>query len=726
MATEEVGIRLSLQGRREVAAGLSGTSKELERVEDSAQDVESAGRDAARGLEKASDRRFAKGFARIRRGAAGLAGFLGRGLVTAAKAGAVALGAATVAAGALSLKAIGLAADSAETGSAFRTVLGPAARGVQKDLDRLTKRFGTYNPDLQAAATGFAVMGKEAGKNRKELKNFSTDLVRAGLDLGSFWNKDSKDVFKALQSGLVGESEPLKQFGIQMSVASLDAFALAEGLKKTTGEMTEQEKIGLRQAFILANLGDAQGDLVRTQKSFANQQRAASDRTKTFLDLLGGPMMTAGTGAFQGLNSILLTATKELRSRMPAIQAGAERLSERFSTLGKTWAQDLPGAIDTLVGKWDTFKGSFSGFSAGDTGAQLGSIRDSLGAIGAALGSVDWGAVKDGLGQGVADTVSVFSVVIGFAADHVDTLAQYLPGLVVAFAAYKTAQAAANVAALAHLPIQAAHAVALIASARANGRLAAQMGLATGATKKATLATKIQTLAQKGLNFVMKMNPIAKVIAVVSLLVAGFVLAYKKSDTFRGIVDKVWAALKVAWEWIKRAGAAVGTWIVDKFQLGVEKVKNIRDAIGGFIDKIRDAIGWVRDLGEKIKNIPGVGFLGDVAGGIFGGGRATGGTVRAGVTYLVGERGPEFFTPGLAGRVDPPTVTPVTPVSPAVQPARVEVPAMSNVDRALEAVDRETPVSMWPRESDRWQVFLDGRELYNSWVKHASDEMSRR
>jgi len=37
----------------------------------------------------------------------------------------------------------------------------------------------------------------------------------------------------------------------------------------------------------------------------------------------------------------------------------------------------------------------------------------------------------------------------------------------------------------------------------------------------------------------------------------------------------------------------------------------------------------------------------------FGGGKATGGTVNSGTTYLVGEKGPELFTPGTSGNITP-------------------------------------------------------------------------
>ena len=45
--------------------------------------------------------------------------------------------------------------------------------------------------------------------------------------------------------------------------------------------------------------------------------------------------------------------------------------------------------------------------------------------------------------------------------------------------------------------------------------------------------------------------------------------------------------------------------------------------------------------------------VGSFIGGLFGGGRAAGGPVMQGTTYLVGEQGPELFTPSSSGRIIP-------------------------------------------------------------------------
>lgn len=82
--------------------------------------------------------------------------------------------------------------------------------------------------------------------------------------------------------------------------------------------------------------------------------------------------------------------------------------------------------------------------------------------------------------------------------------------------------------------------------------------------------------------------------------------------------------------------------------------ETMRDPLGGDDDEQRPELrrGGSRQPGRKRKRgIPRPANKG--FGGREGGGRATGGPVMPGVAYRVGERGAEWFTPTLAGRVEP-------------------------------------------------------------------------
>jgi len=66
------------------------------------------------------------------------------------------------------------------------------------------------------------------------------------------------------------------------------------------------------------------------------------------------------------------------------------------------------------------------------------------------------------------------------------------------------------------------------------------------ATAASAVASGVMTAAQWALNAAMSANPLALVVIAIVALVAAIVIAYNKSETFRAIVQAVWAAIKAA------------------------------------------------------------------------------------------------------------------------------------------------------------------------------------
>jgi len=70
----------------------------------------------------------------------------------------------------------------------------------------------------------------------------------------------------------------------------------------------------------------------------------------------------------------------------------------------------------------------------------------------------------------------------------------------------------------------------------------------------------------------------------------------------------------------------------------------------GFIGQV---VSGIQSIINLVKNNPIVKGIGGLIDNVFGGGRATGGPVSAGTTYLVGEKGPELFKPSTSGAIIP-------------------------------------------------------------------------
>lgn len=70
----------------------------------------------------------------------------------------------------------------------------------------------------------------------------------------------------------------------------------------------------------------------------------------------------------------------------------------------------------------------------------------------------------------------------------------------------------------------------------------------------------------------------------------------------------------------------------------------------GFINSV---VSGIQNIINLVKNNPIVQGISGVIDSVFGGGRAAGGPVSAGTTYLVGEKGPELFKPSTSGTIVP-------------------------------------------------------------------------
>jgi phage-related protein len=100
-------------------------------------------------------------------------------------------------------------------------------------------------------------------------------------------------------------------------------------------------------------------------------------------------------------------------------------------------------------------------------------------------------------------------------------------------------------------------------------------------------------------------------------------------------------------------GPAIGTVLRVAFEVVGTAIGGVITAVSRLINFFDDVIDKIKAFIKLIKDNPLVEGLGNIIDNIFGGGRAAGGPVSAGTTYLVGERGPELFTPSGSGSIIP-------------------------------------------------------------------------
>lgn len=188
--------------------------------------------------------------------------------------------------------AIGVASDLNEVQNVVDTTFGTeGAIKINEWARNAAEAFGESELQAKQFTSTLGAMFKSMGVGQADMEEMSMSLAGLAGDMASFYNLDPTEAFEKLRSGISGETEPLKQLGINMSVANLEAFALSEGITKAYNSMTQAEQATLRYQYIMSATADAQGDFANTSDSLANQQRILQLEIQTLAAEIGQDLM---------------------------------------------------------------------------------------------------------------------------------------------------------------------------------------------------------------------------------------------------------------------------------------------------------------------------------------------------------------------------------------------------------------------------------------------------
>jgi hypothetical protein len=128
----------------------------------------------------------------------------------------------------------------------------------------------------------------------------------------------------------------------------------------------------------------------------------------------------------------------------------------------------------------------------------------------------------------------------------------------------------------------------------------------------------------------------------------------KKVDENHTKLEPLRKLFFVVWGFIRdKLAPVVGNILGKAFEFMGKYLGVAIDLIANLVDWFDKVIGKIGSFTSAIANSPVGQFVGNAVGALFGGGRATGGPVLAGTSYLVGERGPELFSPNTSGTITP-------------------------------------------------------------------------
>lgn len=201
--------------------------------------------------------------------------------------------------------AIDLGSDLQEVQNVVDVTFSTMNEAVNEFAKNAAETAGLSETMAKRYTGTFGAMAKAFGFAEGQAFDMATSLTQLSGDVASFYNLTQDEAYTKLKSVFTGETESLKDLGVVMTQTALDSFAMAEGYGKTTKQMSEQEKVALRYAFVLDQLSNAQGDFVRTSDSWANQTKILSLNFDSFKANIGQALINIFTPFLKVLNQIV-------------------------------------------------------------------------------------------------------------------------------------------------------------------------------------------------------------------------------------------------------------------------------------------------------------------------------------------------------------------------------------------------------------------------------------
>lgn len=381
-----------------------------------------------------------------------------------------------------------------------------------------------------------------------------------------------------------------------MTQSALDQYALANGYGKTTSEMTEQEKVALRLAFVQKQLSAASGDFIRTSDSWANQVRVMqlqlqslkatvgqgliniftpvlkvinillgklatlANAFKSFTELITGKKssgQTSGSGAgFAGTDAIADTADQYGQAADNAEKlADANKDNATATKKANKETKNYLSSLDEVhkVSSTGSTSSTPSGSGSGGTGSGSGGLPSSV-------GNVDYGSLAEG--ETALDKIS----------DSAKKLAELLKKLWKPFqdAWKKEGKNTINAANIALSGI---------------AKLAKSVGKSlVEVWTNGTGTTMLTTMLRIAQNVLITIGNIA----------SGFADAWNKNSVGTQIIQNIADALVVVMQFVEKIAEDTATWAANlNFYPLLKSISNLTSTFAPILESIGNVLEWI-------------------------------------------------------------------------------------------------------------------------------------
>ena len=243
---------------------------------------------------------------------------------------------------------VGAASDLEESLNALSVSYGKASEGIARLGEDAATRLGVTQSAVNQAAVRFSAFADRVVGEGGNVEGFVDDITTRAADFASVFNIDVAEALQVFQSGLSGEAEPLKRFGINLLQSEVQAYALREGLIGVGETMTEQQKVQARYGLLLESTANTAGDFANTSDGLANSQRILQANFEDMQATVGKALLPAFASLSAGLLPVVEVIGEELTEAMEDLEPVIADLVKEIPDLLKSFKPLIPVLLDLV------------------------------------------------------------------------------------------------------------------------------------------------------------------------------------------------------------------------------------------------------------------------------------------------------------------------------------------------------------------------------------------
>ena len=282
------------------------------------------------------------------------------------------------------------ASELGESINAVNVTFGTAATGIQELGKTSATSLGLSRSEFNALAVRFSSFATTVAGSGGDVSKTMRDLTGRSADFASVMNIDVAKAAELFQSGLAGETEPLRAYGIDLSAATVQQYALSHGIASSASEMTEAQKVQARYGLLMEQTNKTAGDFANTSNSQANQLRILKSRWTDLEATTGQAFKPLVEAALPKVNLALGQVMTLIEANMPTISTFMTGLGTQLGDAAQTaidkWPQVqtvLGNVAETVRANWPEIKQTIETVadSLKRTGEMVGALWDAFKAM---------------------------------------------------------------------------------------------------------------------------------------------------------------------------------------------------------------------------------------------------------------------------------------------------------------------------------------------------------